>query len=40
MQGMELGRDGRVHIHVLDDTGTRVEFGGQAVTVVDGEMRL
>lgn len=40
MQGMELGRDGRVHIRVLDDTGTTVEFGGQAVTVIDGEIRL
>ena len=40
MQGMELGRDGRVHVRVLDDTGMKVEFGGQAVTVIDGEIRL
>jgi PhzF family phenazine biosynthesis protein len=34
-QGTELGRDGRVHVRVLDDSG-RAEIGGQAVTVVDG----
>ena len=34
-QGSELGRDGRVHVRVLDDAG-RAEIGGQAVTVVEG----
>jgi len=38
-QGTELGRDGRVHVRVLDDDG-RAEIGGQAVTVIDGEIRL
>ncbi|MDO8616495.1 MAG: PhzF family phenazine biosynthesis protein [Dehalococcoidia bacterium] len=38
-QGMELGREGRVHIRVLDDDGS-CEFGGQAVTVIEGEIRL
>ncbi|MEX2392311.1 MAG: PhzF family phenazine biosynthesis protein [Dehalococcoidia bacterium] len=37
-QGTELGRDGRVHVRVLDDD--RVEIGGHAVTVIDGEIRL
>jgi PhzF family phenazine biosynthesis protein len=36
-QGRELGRDGRVRVRVLDDRG-RSEIGGQAVTVVDGEL--
>jgi PhzF family phenazine biosynthesis protein len=36
-QGTELGRDGRVRIRVLDDAG-RAEIGGQAVTVVEGEI--
>jgi PhzF family phenazine biosynthesis protein len=36
MQGMELGRDGRVH--VLTD-GTRTQIGGQCVTVIAGEIR-
>src|SRR5262249_19497911 len=34
-QGTELGRDGRVHVRVLDDRG-RSEIGGQAVAVIDG----
>jgi PhzF family phenazine biosynthesis protein len=38
-QGTELGRDGRVHVRVLDDTG-RAEIGGQAVTVVEGEITV
>jgi PhzF family phenazine biosynthesis protein len=38
-QGSELGRDGRVRVRVLDDRG-RSEIGGQAVTVVDGELRI
>jgi PhzF family phenazine biosynthesis protein len=38
-QGTELGRDGRVHVRVLDDTG-RAEIGGHAVTVIEGEIRL
>jgi len=38
-QGTELGRDGRVHVRVLNDEG-RAEIGGQAVTVIDGEIRL
>ncbi len=38
-QGTELGRDGRVYVRVLDDAG-RAEIGGQAVTVIDGEIRL
>jgi PhzF family phenazine biosynthesis protein len=37
-QGTEIGRDGRVHVHVGDND--RVEIGGQAVTVVEGEIRL
>lgn len=37
-QGTELGRDGRVHVRVLDDGG-RVEIGGSAVTVMEGEIR-
>ena len=38
-QATEMGRDGRVPVRVLDETG-RAEIGGQAVTVVDGEIRL
>ena len=38
-QGIELGRDGRVHVRVLDDSG-RSEIGGQAVTVVDGRITV
>jgi PhzF family phenazine biosynthesis protein len=38
-QGTELGRDGRVFVSVLDDSG-RAEIGGHAVTVIDGEIRV
>src|SRR5207249_5873754 len=38
-QATEMGRDGRVHVRILNDTG-RAEIGGQAVTVIDGEIRL
>ncbi len=38
-QGTELGRDGRVRVRVLDDRG-RSEIGGQAVTAIDGELRI
>ena len=38
-QGEELGRAGRVHIRVLDDEG-RAEFGGRAITVIEGEIAL
>jgi PhzF family phenazine biosynthesis protein len=37
-QGLEIGRDGRVHVRVRDDD--RAEIGGQAVTVIDGEVTL
>lgn len=49
MQGMELGRDGRVHVRTRvypepganrSRRGQRTEIGGQAVTVIDGEIRL
>lgn len=36
-QGMEIGRDGRVHVHT---DGGRTQIGGQAVTVIEGEIRL
>jgi PhzF family phenazine biosynthesis protein len=38
-QGTELGRDGQVHVRVLDGSG-RAEIGGQAVTVVEGEIAV
>jgi len=38
-QATELGRDGRVYVRVLDDSG-RAEIGGQALTVVEGEIRM
>jgi PhzF family phenazine biosynthesis protein len=38
-QATELGRDGRVFVRVLDETG-RSEIGGQAVTVIDGEISV
>jgi PhzF family phenazine biosynthesis protein len=38
-QGEELGRAGRVHIRVLDGEG-RAEFGGRAITVIEGEIGL
>lgn len=37
-QGRELGRDGRVYVRVQDDG--RTEIGGEAVTVIDGEITL
>lgn len=36
-QGMNLGRDGRLHLNVL---GEGIELGGQAVTVFDGTARI
>ncbi len=36
MQGMELGRDGRVHVRT---DGRRTEIGGQCVTVIEGAIR-
>jgi PhzF family phenazine biosynthesis protein len=36
-QGWNLGRDGRLHLKVLQDA---MELGGQAVTVFDGRARL
>jgi len=38
-QGTELGRDGRVHVRVMDANG-RAEIGGQVVTVVEGEIAV
>jgi PhzF family phenazine biosynthesis protein len=38
-QATEMGRDGRVPVRVLDDVG-RAEIGGQAVTVIDGELQV
>ncbi len=38
-QGTEIGRDGRVFVRVLDDSGS-AEIGGQAVTVIEGEIRV
>jgi len=38
-QGTEIGRDGRVAVRVGDE-GRQVTIGGQAVTVVDGTIRL
>jgi PhzF family phenazine biosynthesis protein len=38
-QGRELGRDGRVDVRVLDASG-RSAIGGQAVTVVEGTLRI
>jgi PhzF family phenazine biosynthesis protein len=38
-QATEMGRDGRVHVRVLDANG-RSEIGGQAVTVVEGEITV
>jgi PhzF family phenazine biosynthesis protein len=38
-QGIEKGRDGRVHVRVLDASG-RSEVGGQAVTVVEGTVTV
>ncbi len=36
-QGLELGRDGRVHVRT---DGVRTQIGGQSVTVIEGEIRL
>ena len=36
-QGMNLGRDGRLHLEVRDQD---IELGGQAVTVFDGTARI
>lgn len=36
-QGMNLGRDGRLHLKVLEQD---IELGGQAVTVFDGTARI
>jgi PhzF family phenazine biosynthesis protein len=38
-QATELGRDGRVRVRLLDERG-RSEIGGQAVTVIEGELRV
>ena len=38
-QGTEMGRDGRVYVRVLDGSG-RSQIGGQAVTVVKGEIAV
>lgn len=38
-QGAAIGRDGRVYVRVLDGSGS-AEIGGEAVTVIDGEIRL
>ena len=35
-QGMQLGRDGRVHMRV---TGDSIDLGGRAVTCVDGSLK-
>lgn len=37
-QGMELGRDGRIHVRA--NPGGPTEIGGQCVTVIEGEVRL
>lgn len=37
-QATELGRDGRVYVRILDESG-RAEIGGHAVTAVEGEIR-
>ena len=38
-QATEMGRDGRVYVRVLDGS-WRSEIGGQAVTVVEGEITV
>ncbi len=38
-QATELGRDGRVFVRVLDESG-RAEIGGQALTVVEGTIQV
>jgi predicted PhzF superfamily epimerase YddE/YHI9 len=37
-QGSRIGRDGRVHVRIADDGA--IEIGGEAVTCVDGTIRL
>jgi predicted PhzF superfamily epimerase YddE/YHI9 len=37
-QGMQLGRDGRVHVRVEEDGGVRI--GGRAVTCVNGTLTI
>jgi predicted PhzF superfamily epimerase YddE/YHI9 len=36
-QGMQVGRDGRVAVRVTPDA---IEIGGEAVTCVDGTIRV
>jgi predicted PhzF superfamily epimerase YddE/YHI9 len=36
-QGMEVGRDGQVAVHV---DGKSIQIGGYAVTCVDGSLRV
>ena len=38
-QATEMGRDGRVRVRVLDESG-RSEIGGQAITAIEGELRI
>jgi PhzF family phenazine biosynthesis protein len=38
-QATEMGRDGRVRVRVLDESG-RSEIGGQTITAIEGELRL
>ncbi len=35
-QGMQMGRDGRIYIHIIDG---KIKFGGYAVTCVEGTLR-
>jgi PhzF family phenazine biosynthesis protein len=35
-QGMQMGRDGQIYIQIIGDT---IEFGGYAITCVDGTLR-
>jgi PhzF family phenazine biosynthesis protein len=37
-QGMQMRRDGRVHVRVDDDGGVRI--GGRAVTCVEGTLKI
>jgi PhzF family phenazine biosynthesis protein len=37
-QGMQVGRDGRVHVRVEDDGGVRI--GGRAVTCIEGTVKI
>ncbi len=38
-QGTELGRDGHVFVHVLNETG-RAQIGGHSLTLIDGTLRF